>query len=264
MATIRWWGSEANRSPAGSGSGFQIARAVLIDPRILILDEATSSVDTETEREIQEALDNLIQGRTTIAIAHRLSTLRKADRLVVMERGRIVEVGHHVELLKTPARMPGCIRRSRNWHNKERREEMTKFEIRNSNQIPNSEFQTLVLSNIHSSFEFGTFEFSPIMTDPASFNLEYDSFEHLVLVDAAGERHAGVEPMRAFPITAPDHWIVICDANGRELACLENLDSLPEKLRQVLNQELRKTPISFRISCESTRRRAITRRSGKC
>ncbi|HEX4149740.1 MAG TPA: multidrug ABC transporter permease, partial [Pirellulales bacterium] len=61
-----------------------------------------SAVDTETEREIQEALDNLIQGRTTIAIAHRLSTLRRADRLVVMERGRIVEVGQHGELLKTP------------------------------------------------------------------------------------------------------------------------------------------------------------------
>ena len=86
----------------GERQRISIARALLIDPRILILDEATSSVDTETEREIQLALENLVQGRTTIAIAHRLSTLRRADRLVVIERGQITEVGHHDELLKIP------------------------------------------------------------------------------------------------------------------------------------------------------------------
>ena len=84
----------------GERQRISIARALLIDPRILILDEATSSVNTETEREIQLALENLVQGRTTIAIAHRLSTLRRADRLVVVERGQITEVGPHDELLK--------------------------------------------------------------------------------------------------------------------------------------------------------------------
>jgi ATP-binding cassette, subfamily B, bacterial len=84
----------------GERQRISIARALLIDPRILILDEATSSVDTETEREIQLAVENLVQGRTTIAIAHRLSTLRRADRLVVVERGRISEVGPHSQLLE--------------------------------------------------------------------------------------------------------------------------------------------------------------------
>ncbi|MFA7680964.1 MAG: ATP-binding cassette domain-containing protein, partial [Pigmentiphaga sp.] len=83
----------------GERQRISIARALLIDPRILILDEATSAVDTETENEIRKALDNLVKGRTTIAIAHRLSTLRKADRLIVMDRGRIVEVGGHDELM---------------------------------------------------------------------------------------------------------------------------------------------------------------------
>ena len=97
-------GARGHRFSGGERQRLAVARTLLVNPPILVLDEATSSLDTDTERELQAALDNLMAGRTTLTIAHRLSTVRNADQIVVLEGGRVVERGSHEDLLSSGGR----------------------------------------------------------------------------------------------------------------------------------------------------------------
>ena len=206
-------GERGQSLSGGERQRIAIARAILVDPKILILDEATSAVDVQTEREIQSALDNVVQGRTTIAIAHRLSTLRKADLLIVLKNGRVAEMGSAAELLAKDG------------------EYAQLWRAQSSTQSANSSAEPAEDSASDASHQ-------PLpLFEPTTLELTLDADGQLWALTPGAARLA-VFARRAFPLSDPDSYVSLLDEHHFERACFVTLDVLPLQQREVLRRAL--------------------------
>lgn len=206
-------GERGQSLSGGERQRIAIARAILVDPKILILDEATSAVDVQTEREIQRALDNVVQGRTTIAIAHRLSTLRKADLLIVLRNGRVAEMGSAAELLAKDGEYAQLWRAQSATHASE----------------PSSPPSDDLRSD-------ATHDPLPLL-EPSTLELSLDEDGQLWAL-APGATPRAVFARRAFPLTAPTRYVSLVDEHHFERACFPTLDVLSKRAREVLQEAL--------------------------
>jgi ATP-binding cassette, subfamily B, bacterial len=206
-------GERGQSLSGGERQRVAIARAILVDPQILVLDEATSAVDVQTEREIQQALDNVVRGRTTIAIAHRLSTLAKADLLLVLKDGKVVETGTHAQLMANGgeyARLQRIQQKSQ-----------PSAEL----DLEPTEEPELVSAPLHAP-------------PPAELVLRWSAETDTLTVTTLEGSSLTVTARRCFPLTDPDRFLCLMDPRGHELCCLESSSLLSAESRKALESAL--------------------------
>ncbi len=226
----------------GEKQRLSIARTLLSDPRVLVLDEATSNIDAEAEKAIQEALAVLVHGRTTIAIAHRLSTLRNADRILAFDRGRLVEQGTHAELLAAD----GVYARL----------------VRIQTQVTKQPTVDTLLAEQQAEPADTSPDTSPEAATPAAAGLAWLDPDHarfsigdqerIEMRSAAEGTAAAVFVIRTFPATHPEAYLSVrgWDEHGDEieLGMIRALDDWPASDRDVVRAALRRRSLVREIS----------------
>jgi ATP-binding cassette subfamily B protein len=216
-------GERGQSLSGGERQRVAIARAILVDPKILVLDEATSAVDVQTEREIQRALDNVVAGRTTIAIAHRLSTLAKADKLLVLKDGKVVETGTHAELLALGGEYARLQRAQ------QKSQPVPEIDD-NDNDDDGAEAVSEPLA----------------VPAPAALRLRWSADTDTLSAETAHGTVA-VSARRSFPLTDPERFVCLVDPRGHELCCIEAPAALSAESRSALEQALAASELLPRV-----------------
>jgi hypothetical protein len=236
----------------GEKQRLSIARTLLYDPAILILDEATSSVDTESEKAIQDALAVLTRGRTSIAIAHRLSTLRNSDRILVMDQGRLIEEGSHEELMAQGGTYAKLVRIQTHVKAGESVDGLLTVAVAalaDESAPPRKAAPARrPAAELWERWQAGdnggpdeTAEFAPRWLRPGSAQFRRGPHDSLAL-SVGGEMFAGLFAVRALPASYPRQFISLryADADGEEheVGLVRDLDEWPGEAQELINEAL--------------------------